>query len=123
MVRSWPRHPSRGVDRRPRAVDPYLDRAVAHYTGQADLAQSIQVGLEACNAGDRDTATAQLGRAYRIAKASGHDSTLALLDKVVEIENADAGTVRLRDNIELVDHKTLETRSTKTACVRRADVT
>ena len=38
-----------------------IDRMVAHYTGQAELAQSIQEGLEARGRGDMEQATALLG--------------------------------------------------------------
>ena len=43
---------------------------VAHYTGQAELADAIQEGLEARKDGDLDTATAKLGRAVKLAHES-----------------------------------------------------
>jgi len=56
-----------------------INRAVAHYTGQAELAQAIQEGLEARKAGDDATATVKLGRAVQLAAESGNESTTKLL--------------------------------------------
>ena len=50
-----------------------IDPAVAHYTGQAELAEAIQDGLAAKAAGDTDTATVKLGRAVQLAAETGND--------------------------------------------------
>ncbi|MGW2377372.1 MULTISPECIES: vWA domain-containing protein [Kitasatospora] len=92
---------------------------VAHYTGQAELASSIQEGLEAHRAGDVDTATAKLGAAVRIAHATGNDGTYKLLQKVVDVVDPKEGTVRFRKNVSEADSMTLETRSTKTVRVKK----
>ncbi|MFE6053173.1 VWA domain-containing protein [Kitasatospora sp. NPDC056446] len=92
---------------------------VAHYTGQAELASSIQEGLEAHRAGDLDTATAKLGAAVRIAHATGNDGTYKLLQKVVDVVDPKEGTVRFRKNVSEADSMTLETRSTKTVRVKK----
>jgi hypothetical protein len=94
-----------------------IDRTVAHYTGQAELAQSIQDGLEARAKGDDDIATALLGKAVKIAHDSGHEATAKLLRKVVDVEDAETGTVRLKASVAKEDSMALETRSTKTARV------
>jgi len=91
-----------------------IDRTVAHYTGQAELAQSIQEGLDARSRGDSDVATALLGKAVKLAHESGNDATAKLLRKVVEVEDAETGTVRLKKQVEKEDAMALETRSTKT---------
>jgi hypothetical protein len=91
-----------------------INRQVAHYTGQAELAACIQEGLEARKAGDHDTATFKLGQAVRIASESGHDGTLKLLEAVVEVEDPVTGTVRLRPEVDDADEMALDTRSTKT---------
>ena len=52
------------------ALSTRINPHVAHYTGQAELAQVIQDGLEARKQGDEDTATAKLGRAVALAAAS-----------------------------------------------------
>src|SRR5215831_7696016 len=44
------------------ALSTRINKHIAHYTGQAELAQVIQEGLEARKHGDEDTATAKLGR-------------------------------------------------------------
>ncbi|AUY49528.1 VWA domain-containing protein [Streptomyces sp. CB01881] len=92
---------------------------VAHYTGQAELASSIQEGLEAHRAGDVDRATAKLGAAVRIAHATGNDGTFKLLQKVVDVVDPKEGTVRFRKNVSEADSMTLETRSTKTVRVKK----
>ncbi|WP_395294068.1 VWA domain-containing protein [Kitasatospora hibisci] len=92
---------------------------VAHYTGQAELASSIQEGLEAHRAGDVDRATAKLGAAVRIAHATGNEGTFKLLQKVVDVVDPKEGTVRFRKNVSEADSMTLETRSTKTVRVKK----
>jgi hypothetical protein len=91
-----------------------IDRRVAHYTGQAELATSIQEGIEARERGDVDVATAKLGRAVQLAHESGNEATAKLLRTVVEVEDEATGTVRLKRSVEKVDEMMLETRSTKT---------
>ncbi|WP_255620703.1 VWA domain-containing protein [Pseudonocardia sp. DSM 110487] len=95
-----------------------ISRGVAHYTGQAELAEAIQEGLAARKAGDEPTATARLGRAVALATASGNDGTARLLEKVVDVVDAPSGTVRLRKVVADVDEMTLDTRSTRTVRVR-----
>ncbi|WP_329195312.1 MULTISPECIES: vWA domain-containing protein [unclassified Streptomyces] len=92
---------------------------VAHYTGQAELAQAIQQGLEARKLGDVDGATAKLGRAVQLASASGNADTARLLAKVVDVVDAAAGTVRLKAKVADADEMTLETRSTQTVRVKK----
>ncbi|WP_427919075.1 vWA domain-containing protein [Streptomyces sp. cg40] len=96
-----------------------INPQVAHYTGQAELAQVIQEGLEARKQGDFDSATAKLGRAVQLASASGNDDTAKLLAKVVDVVDAASGTVRLKAKVAGVDEMTLETRSTKTVRVKK----
>jgi len=96
-----------------------IDRVVAHYTGQAELAQSIQDGLDARSRGDSERATALLGRAVKIAHESGNEATAKLLRNVVEVEDAEKGTVRLRGSVTKEAEMMLETRSTKTARIAR----
>jgi hypothetical protein len=101
------------------AASTSINSQVAHYTGQAELAQVIQQGLELRKAGDMDGATAKLGRAVQLAGASGNADTAKLLAKVVDVVDAAAGTVRLKARIEEADEMTLETRSTKTVRVKK----
>ncbi|WP_330354264.1 VWA domain-containing protein [Streptomyces chartreusis] len=96
-----------------------INPQVAHYTGQAELAQAIQQGLDLRKAGDMDGATAKLGRAVQLASASGNADTAKLLAKVVDVVDAAAGTVRLKAKVAEADEMTLETRSTKTVRVKK----
>jgi von Willebrand factor type A C-terminal domain/von Willebrand factor type A domain len=95
-----------------------INREVAHYTGQAELAEVIQEGLEARKSGDEETATFKLGRAVQLATASGNDGTMKLLCSVVDIEDLATGTVRLKRRVEDADEMALDTRSTKTVRVK-----
>lgn len=101
------------------AASTSINPQVAHYTGQAELAQVIQQGLDARKSGDVDGATAKLGRAVQLASASGNADTAKLLAKVVDVVDAATGTVRLKAKVTEADEMTLETRSTKTVRVKK----
>ncbi|MBR7834615.1 VWA domain-containing protein [Actinospica durhamensis] len=94
-----------------------IDRTVADYTGQAELAEAIREGLEARKNGDLDTATARLGRAVKLATQAGNEDTAILLAKVVDIDDPATGTVRLKQRVSDADEMTLDTRSTRTVRV------
>ena len=96
------------------ALSTRISTEVAHYTGQAELAEAIQDGLEARKAGDVGRATAKLGRAVRLAHESGNTDTAKLLARVVEVEDPRTGTVKLRAGVADADEMTLDTRSTVT---------
>jgi von Willebrand factor type A C-terminal domain/von Willebrand factor type A domain len=101
------------------ALSTRINPQVAHYTGQAELAEVIQDGLEARKQGDEETATAKLGRAVALAHQSGNEDTARLLAKVVDVVDAETGTVRLKNKVEDVDEMALDTRSTKTVRVKK----
>ncbi|HXR71744.1 VWA domain-containing protein [Actinocrinis sp.] len=103
------------------ALSTKMNRQVAHYTGQAELADVIQAGLEARKVGDYDTATAKLGRAVQLAAASGNDDTTRLLSKVVDVEDPATGTVRLKARVNDADEMALDTRSSKTVRVGKGN--
>jgi hypothetical protein len=96
-----------------------IDPAVAHYTGQAELAEAIQDGLAAKAAGDTDIATAKLGRAVQLAAETGNDDATTRLRKIVEIDDAGTGTVRLKRDVSKLDEMALDTSSTKTTRVKK----
>ena len=96
-----------------------IDDQVARYTGQAELAAAIQDGLAAKAAGDDAGATRKLGRAVQIATATGDEEMTSRLKKVVEIDDAEAGTVRLRKSVEKLDEMALDTASTKTRRIKK----
>ncbi|SOE13699.1 von Willebrand factor type A domain-containing protein [Streptomyces sp. 2323.1] len=101
------------------AASTSINPQVAHYTGQAELAQAIQQGLDARKSGDTGGATAKLGRAVQLAGSSGNEETAKLLAKVVDVVDAATGTVRLKATVAEADEMTLETRSTKTVRVKK----
>ena len=101
------------------ALTTRINPAVAHYTGQAELAEVIQDGLAAKAAGDDATATVKLGRAVQLATETGNEEVTARLRKVVDIEDTATGTVRLRRDVDKLDEMALDTSSTKTTRVKR----
>jgi uncharacterized protein YegL len=101
------------------ALTTRINPAVAHYTGQTELAAAIQEGLAAKAAGQDSEATAKLGRAVQLAEATGNDEVTAKLRKVVDIDDAGTGTVRLRRDVDKMAEMALDTSSTKTTRVKR----
>lgn len=99
------------------ALSTRLNAEVAHYTGQAELAQAIHEGIEAQKAGDQATATIKLGRAVQLAHQSGHEATVKLLKQVVDVDDPATGTVRLKRDVKALDEMALDTRSTRTVRV------
>jgi hypothetical protein len=97
-----------------------INQSVAHYGGQAELAGAIEEGLQARRAGDVETATERLGRAVQLAATSGNEGTRRLLEAVVDIEDADRGTVRLKTRVTKEDEMTLDTRSRRTVRLPRS---
>jgi von Willebrand factor type A C-terminal domain/von Willebrand factor type A domain len=96
-----------------------INRHVAHFTGQAELAQTIQEGLEARKKGDDATASAKLGRAVALANESGNEESARLLANVVDVIDPVTGTVRLKARVADADEMALDTRSTKTVRVKK----
>lgn len=78
------------------ALSTRIEPNVAHYTGQEELADAIREGLEAKSRGNIDHATVLLGKAAKIAIETGNDEVTARLKKVVDVIDADTGTVRLK---------------------------
>lgn len=91
-----------------------IEPQVAHYTGQEELAETIRLGLQARESGNAGEATALLGRAVKLAHASGNDETTRRLSKVVDVVDADAGTVRLKASVHKADEMDLDLMSTRT---------
>jgi hypothetical protein len=101
------------------ALTTRISPEVAHYTGQTELANAIQEGLAAKAVGDTATATTKLGRAVQLAAQTGNEEATSRLRKVVDIEDQDTGTVRLKRTVEKVDEMALDTASTKTTRVKK----
>lgn len=96
-----------------------INPEVAHYTGQTELASAIQAGLAAKAVGDDTTATSKLGRAVQLAAETGDDAATDRLSRVVDIDDAATGKVRLRRGVDKLDEMALDTASTKTTRVRK----
>jgi uncharacterized protein YegL len=101
------------------ALSARINTQVAHYTGQAELAQAIQQGLEARAQGDVDAATHLFGRAAKLAHDSGNEDTTRRLAKVVDIVDAGEGTVRLKSAVAKADEMDLDLGSTRTSRAAR----
>jgi len=95
-----------------------ISRRVAHYTGQAELAQAVQDGLSARKDGDDAAAVVKLQRAMELAVESGNTGTAKLLRGVIDIDEH-TGTARLRREVAAADEMALDARSTRTARVRK----
>jgi hypothetical protein len=100
------------------ALSTRINARVAHYTGQEELAEVIQEGLAARDAGDVDVATSKLGRAVQLAEETGHAGTAKLLARVVDVIDARQGTVRLKQKVAGVDAEMANVRSVKTVRVK-----
>jgi hypothetical protein len=101
------------------ALTTRISPEVAHYTGQTELADAIQEGLAAKAVGDTATATTKLGRAVQLAAQTGNEEATSRLRKVVEIDDQDTGTVRLKRTVDKADEMALDTASTKTTRVKK----
>ena len=96
-----------------------INEQVAHYTGQAEKAKAIQEGLEALAKQDIDVATVKLGRAMKLATESGDEGTVKRLRQVVDVVDADAGTVKVKRNVSKEETMNLDVASTRTVRANR----
>jgi hypothetical protein len=97
-----------------------ISRRVAHYTGQAELAQLVEDGLVARRRGDTDVAIATLYRAFQLAQGSGNAVAASRLRAVIDIDEPN-GTARLRRWPTTADGTPLDHRSTRTVRVRKEE--
>jgi hypothetical protein len=96
------------------ALSTRMNRELAHYTGQAEFANAIDGAYEARRAGDLSEATRLFGAAVSMAHDIGDTHRLHELEKVVDIEDAATGTVRLKQHVDPLDDLALEVGSVKT---------
>ncbi|GGX78207.1 VWA domain-containing protein [Streptomyces hiroshimensis] len=68
---------------------------VAHFAGHADLGRAVNAGCEAYERGDRAAAEEEWGRAVRLAHELGDEKMLRRLRRLVRIDDAGEGRVRL----------------------------
>ncbi len=97
-----------------------IDPAVAHYTGQAELAEAIQDGLAAKAVGRRPT--------RRPRSSAGPSSSPPRpattrprpgCARSSRSTTPDTGTVRLKRSVDKLDEMALDTASTKTTRVKK----
>jgi Mg-chelatase subunit ChlD len=80
-----------------------LDPTVAVVFDQAELQHAIDAGCAALSTQDNETAVAELGTAVRLAHRAENVENLRRLARLVVIEDAEQGVVRLRESFELED--------------------
>jgi hypothetical protein len=95
-----------------------INHHVAHYTGQEELAEAIQAGLDAYDAGDEVTATARIRRAVELAHETGNAEMSDRLASMTEGDPA-TDTFRLKPRLDAADRAIADTRSTKTIRVQK----
>jgi von Willebrand factor type A domain/von Willebrand factor type A C-terminal domain len=96
-----------------------INPRVANYSGQAELAERIQEGIRALEGGNQELATQALQRANALAEQTGHEATRKLIRKLADVD--ERGTLRIKQNVNKMDVKELDTRSTRTARTRKLD--
>jgi hypothetical protein len=103
------------------AMSTRLDPEVAHATGQAELADAIQQGLDALAHGDDGGATFLIGRAVKIASKAGDTARIEALRRIVEIDDPASGTVRLKRDVDRRDVLAVDAGSSKTTRIRQPE--
>lgn len=96
-----------------------IDKHVAHYTGQNDLAKAIVDGLDLRERGDEAGATQLLGRAVKIAHESRNAEMTQRLQKVVDVMDASTGTVKLKREVKKAAAMDLQLESRTTKRIAR----
>ncbi len=97
------------------ALSASIDPEVARAAGSSELADQIQEGVRAWQAGDDVTATDRIGRAVQLAHEAGDTARLEQLAAFAEIHDAAAGTVVVRRDADRLAAMTLDAQSAKTA--------
>jgi hypothetical protein len=77
-----------------------INPTVAHYTRQQELAVAIRMAWEAFDERRLADAEALMGRAVALAYEAGAHDKLAVFARVVDIEDAGSGRVRLRSDVD-----------------------
>jgi hypothetical protein len=82
------------------ALAAQVDPRVAYCNAQQELTESIRDGLAAQCRGNLTLATLLLGRAVQLSTALGNTAVTRSLGRVVEVLDAQEGTVRLRPGVD-----------------------
>ncbi|MGW5443170.1 VWA domain-containing protein [Streptomyces asiaticus] len=80
-----------------------IDPRLAHYDADSELGHAITAGCDAYEAGDRERARRQWGRAVQLAHQLDSEKMLARLGGLVHIVDAATGEVRIREPIRPLD--------------------
>jgi hypothetical protein len=80
-----------------------MDPSVARALDQAEMGRAIDAGCAALRRGDEAAAEQHLGRAVLMAEQSGDPESTRRLERLVTIEDAARGKVRVRSGAEEVD--------------------
>lgn len=91
-----------------------VNKRVAHYTKQGEAAECTELGIKAWENLDFGTATKKLGRAVQLYHQTGNSEGTKRLARLVEIDDAESGTVRLRSKYDKADAMEADCRSTRT---------
>ncbi|MER6343786.1 VWA domain-containing protein [Streptomyces sp. NPDC001595] len=93
------------------ALSRHTDAQVEHFEQHQRLGEAVAAATDAYRRGERGSAEHQLGRAVQLAHAMGADQQLVRLARLVAIEDAASGRVRLRADVTAVDFEHLITAS------------
>ncbi|MEV5443304.1 VWA domain-containing protein [Streptomyces sp. NPDC052644] len=93
------------------ALSRHTDTQVAHFQLYGELGQAVAAAADAYRGGDHRAAEQHLGRGVRLAHTVGAARPLADLRRLVHIEDAATGRVRLRPDLAPVDFEHLITAS------------
>jgi hypothetical protein len=92
-----------------------IEPHVAAAMDEEELAEEIQGFVDSFRVGDVDSATNRAGRAVQMAHEAGNNDVIDRLSKLVDIEDAATGRVRLKRKVDALDVMIFETRSTRTS--------
>ena len=99
------------------ALSTRINKELSHYTNQEEAAGLIVDAIDARKEGDDALATEKLTRALKLSRQSGNTDTADRILKIVDEEPV-TGRLTLKRDIDPMDEKIIETRSTRT---RRVD--
>jgi hypothetical protein len=99
------------------ALSTRINKQVAHYKGQEELAVEVGTGLQALEDGDEGTAVVHLRKAVALASELGDREMSRRLKRIVEVEDASTGIIVLRKKVQKSDLMDAEVQTTKTTRV------
>lgn len=80
-----------------------IHEKVERYIVQGELGRAVRAGWDAFEEGDREAAGARWGLAVRLATELGNETILKRLWPLVDVEDAAAGLVRVKEDVRLRD--------------------